>query len=635
MKRWFSSSNYLQRLGGWYILLVVLLALMISAFAAALGTVALRLNSGIDAETLRKISQFTPVYVFINDLVLLTIVWYLTPNARKRLTEWSENQLKANPKEELAAWKEITALTWRYSAVAVVVGYLIVFVPLPLSYFMRGTIDSDQLTYALLGGMVSTLTATIIAALLIDSWLAPVRLALLPKGFDAQLSGLAGAGLTSKFQVLILTLVAIGILMVAPIGFHYMNQGLTTDNQALRYNFQLEAIAASILTLALGAMLGYYISRTVSVPLRNLIATFKAVEAGDLSQRANITATDEIAEVTMHFNRMVASLEELQSTLEKQVEERTRLLRATNEIAKVSASILDPDDLLGNVINLFTDQFNYYYAAIYLLDPSEKWAELHEATGEAGKVLKQNHHRHEVTGKSMVATCIRERSPRISQNTSEERQRVDNPLLPYTRSEIALPLVAGDRVLGALNVQSTRPADFNIQVIETMQNMAGQVAIALENAHLFQEAQSRLSEMRTIQQQYLREGWVNTSLREEELEYGVGESNEANAQKLATLISLRDQPIGEITLEGTASWTPEQKNLIDAVAAQTAIALENARLVSESRQIAIRERMLAEINSKIWSSNTIDAVLQTAIKELGRRLDASSATIELRLDDKS
>jgi len=389
-----------------------------------------------------------------------------------------------------------------------------------------------------------------------------------------------------------------------------------------------------LLALFLGLILSYYISRNVSEPLQELIAIFKAVEGGDLSQRARIIATDEIAEVTMHFNRMVASLEELQTNLENQVQERTRLLQATNEVAKVSSSILDPETLLARVINLFTDQFNYYYAAIYFVDPGEKWAELKEATGEAGKVLKQNHHRLELSGKSMVATCIRERAPRISQNATDEKQRLENPLLPYTRSEVAIPLIAGDRVVGALNVQSTRMADFGVQAIETMQNMAAQVAIALENARLFQEAQRRIQEMRTIQQQYLLEGWEYLSMRDEELEYSIGESNEANLQKIATPINLRDQTIGQITIEGTGDWTNDQKNLVEAVATQAAIALENARLVNESRQIAIRERMLAEVNSKIWSSTTIDAVLQTAIRELGRRLDASSATIVLELDDK-
>jgi GAF domain-containing protein len=337
----------------------------------------------------------------------------------------------------------------------------------------------------------------------------------------------------------------------------------------------------------------------------------------------------------MHFNSMVASIEELRGTLEKQVEDRTRLLKATNDLAKVSSSILDPDELLTKIINMFTDQFNYYYAAIYIIDPGEKWAELKEATGEAGKVLKQNHHRLELTGKSMVATSIREKSPRISQNTSDEKQRIENPLLPYTRSEVALPLIAGDRVLGALNVQSTKTADFRLEVIETMQNMAGQVAVALENARLFQETQLRIAEMRAIQQQYLVESWGALSMRKNEMEYGIGESNDANTQRFVAPINLRDQIIGQISVEGTADWTTEQKNLIDAVASQAAIALENARLVNESRQLATRERMLAEINSKIWASTTIDGVLQTTVKELGKRLDASSATIELKLDDES
>ena len=196
-----------------------------------------------------------------------------------------------------------------------------------------------------------------------------------------------------------------------------------------------------------------------------------------------------------------------------------------------------------------------------------------------------------------------------------------------------MPLVIGDRVLGALSVQSTREADFGPQVIETMQNMVGQVSIALENARLFQEAQENIREMRTVQQQYLLQGWQGLSEENEKLEYRIGDEENDNSVKLEVPISLRDQILGQIMLEGQAEWTPDQQSLVDAVATQAAIALENARLVSESRHIALRERMAAEINSKIWSSATIDGVLQTVVKELGRRLDASSATIELNIAD--
>jgi GAF domain-containing protein len=169
-------------------------------------------------------------------------------------------------------------------------------------------------------------------------------------------------------------------------------------------------------------------------------------------------------------------------------------------------------------------------------------------------------------------------------------------------------------------------------VIETMKNMAGQVAIALENARLFQEAQQVIQELRAVQQQYLLEGWSGFSQENENLEYRIGDEEDDNAKKLEVPISLRDQVLGQIMLDGQGEWSAEQQSLVNAVATQVAIALENARLVSESRQIALRERMVAEINSKIWASATIDGVLQTVIKELGRRLNASSATIELNID---
>jgi GAF domain-containing protein len=163
--------------------------------------------------------------------------------------------------------------------------------------------------------------------------------------------------------------------------------------------------------------------------------------------------------------------------------------------------------------------------------------------------------------------------------------------------------------------------------------MAGQVSLTLENARLYQEAQHIIKEMRAVQKQYLLEGWSVFSEEGKKLEYRLGDDTDEKAKKLEIPISLRDQVLGEILLEGKEEWTSDQQSLVDAVATQAAIALENARLVSESRQIALRERMAAEINSKIWTSATIDSVLQTAVKELGRRLDASTATVELQLDD--
>jgi len=638
----------MSQTGGWYILIAIAAAQVIAMLGAIPGIISIQVNADFSEALSHTYRVTVPILIILSHLIMLGISWYITRSARNRLNKWVAGSLKRDSTEEFAAWREITSLLWRYEIAAVIIALIVIILPTFMiallqsdavsSPFQSTSLSSPNPVYILLGGTASIFGSLILAVLLIDRFTLPVRLILVPNDFDTQLKGRAGALLISKFQILILAMIAIGIALIIPIGYHQTIQILYKEVSSLEIlsNLQDQSIIFSIMALLLGTVLSYYVSRAISDPIRDLIETFDKIEQGDLSQRARISATDELGIVTMHFNRMVSRLEALQNTLEQQVAERTKQLTAINEVSRVASSSLDPDELLAKVIYLFPEQFNYYYAAIYLLDPSGKWAELKEATGDAGRVLKQNRYRIEVAGRNMVGTAIREKSARIAQIASEEKQRFDNPLLPYTRSEIALPMIVGDRVLGALNVQSTKEADFGPQVIETMQNMAGQVAIALENARLFQEAQHNIREMRTIQQRYLLEGWTEfTAQKEDEFEYGVGDELDENSKKIEVPISLRDQILGQIRFESNKDWTPEQESLANAVATQAAVALENARLISESRQIATYERMLAEINSKIWSSATIDGVLQTVVKELGRRLSASQATIELNLEDNS
>lgn len=638
-------GDILRNLGGWYIILVVLIGQVIGLLGALPGLISIQLNVILSDELQALLSGLAPVLVITSQLILLGISWWSTSNVRKRLDAWSINNLRANPEEEFKAWKEITNLTTRFGVSAFLVDLFVVVLPIFFialtrresisSVFQPTSITSPAPMFLLLGGLAAMLGAVIFSLLIIERLTLRPRLILLPNDFETQLEARSGALLGIKFRILTLGLIIIAVAIIAPVGYEQTIRILYSEVGSFQVfsDLQAQSLLLSGLVIALGLGFSYYATRSISDPLRELIETFQKIEQGNLSQRVPVTGTDELATVATHFNRMISRLDTLQTTLEQQVMERTRQLTATNEVGRVASSILDPDELLAKIINLFTEQFNYYFAAFYLLDPSEKWAELKEATGQAGQVLKQNKHRLEVTGKSMVAGCIRDRSPRIAQNAPEEKQRFENPLLPYTRSEIALPLIIGDRVLGALNVQSTKPSDFGAEVIDTMQNMAGQVAIALENARLFQEAQQSIRELRTIQQQYLLEGWGGFSAQKEDLEYTIGDVSEVDTQSLQIPINLRDQILGQITLEGKDGWSQDQQSLVDAVATQAAIALENARLVAESRQVALRERALAEINSRIWASATIDNVLQTVVKELGRRLDTSSASIELNMDE--
>ena len=639
----FSFDQFVQRTGGWSLIIIIAVAQILSLFGAIPGLFSIRINAEFEEGPLETFSRMVPILVLIANLGILAVSWWITPTARKRLNEHAAGAGKAKQEDEFLAWREITSLNWRHAIAAVLLTSILIILPGFLISFAEGepissafqpsALNASDPIYILIGGTVSLLGSVLLAILMIERFTLPIRLILLPKDLETQLRGRSGLLLRTKFLALTFALIVIAVLLIAPIGYQHTIRVLYAEISSIEIfrGLQVQSIIFSAMALVLGAGLSYFVVKAVSDPIYDLIKTFNKIEQGDLTQRAQVSGTDELGIVTMQFNRMVARLESLQGTLEQQVVERTKQLAATNEVGRVAASSLDPDQLLARVVPLFPEQFGYYYAAIYILDSSGKWAELKEATGEAGRVLKQNHHRLEVSGKSMVGIAIREQSPRIAQVASNEQQRFNNPLLPYTRSEIALPLMVGDRMLGALDVQSTREADFGPQVIETMKNMASQVAIALENARLFQEAQHVIRELRTVQQQYLLEGWGGFSEDNEKLEYRIGDEEE-NSKTLEVPISLRDQILGQIMLEGQREWTPDQQSLVDAVATQAAIALENARLVSESRQIALRERMVAEINSKIWSSATIDGVLQTVIKELGRRLNASSATIELNID---
>ena len=641
----FSFDQFVQRTGGWSLIIIIAVAQLLSLLGAIPGLLSIRVNAEFEEGPLEVFSTIVPVLILVTNLCLLAVSWWITPTARRRLSEYAASAGRSKQEDEFLAWREITSLNWRHaiatlfltSVVIILPGFLVSFAGgAPISsVFQPNALNASDPVYILIGGLVSLVGSVLLAMMLIERLTLPIRLLLLPRDFETQLKGRLGLLLNGKFLALTLALIVIAVLLIAPIGYQHTVRILYAEISSFEIfrGLQLQSILFSLFVLFLGAGFSYYMAKSVSSPIYDLIHTFNRIEQGDLTQRAPVSSTDEMGIVTVQFNRMVARLESLQSTLEQQVVERTKQLAATNEVGRVAASSLDPEQLLASVLPLFPEQFGYYYAAIYLLDPNGKWAELREATGEAGRVLKQNHHRLEVSGKSMVGTAIREQSPRIAQIASDEKQRLDNPLLPYTRSEIAIPLMVGDRVLGVLNVQSTREADFGPQVVETMKNMAGQVAIALENARLFQDAQQMIRELRTVHQQYLLEGWSGFSEENSKLEYHIGDEEDATSRKLEVPINLRDQVLGEIMLEGQEEWTPDQQSLVDAVATQAGIALENARLVSESRQIAVRERMVAEINSKIWSSATIDGVLQTVIKELGRRLNASSATIELNADN--
>jgi GAF domain-containing protein/HAMP domain-containing protein len=262
-------------------------------------------------------------------------------------------------------------------------------------------------------------------------------------------------------------------------------------------------MASSILLLTFIALLafgliGLLLSETVVRPLIRLTKTATAISTGDLKQIAVVERNDEIGTLASTLNTMTSRLSDLIDSLETRVEMRTAQIQASADIGQSATSILDPQQLLHEVVQLITDRFSYYYAAAFLVDETRQWAVLIEATGESGQKLKERGHRLEIGGRSMVSASITERQPKIALDVGVEAVRFANPLLPDTRSEISLPLIVGDQVLGALNVQSTQPSAFDESSTIVLQSMANQVAVALNNATQYRRERARLDQIASL-----------------------------------------------------------------------------------------------------------------------------------------
>lgn len=339
----------------------------------------------------------------------------------------------------------------------------------------------------------------------------------------------------------------------------------------------------------------------------------------------------EFTEAQEQIDTTLKIVETERNNLERTVAERTQQLRKINEIGQFVAGILDPNELLPRALQLIEAEFRFYYMAFFLINITGQWAELKAASGEAGRVLREKKHRLDINGNSAVARAIQSREGQISNKGKSEQVQFDTPLLPYTRSQIVLPLIVGDVILGALEIHATQENAFQQADISAFQNMANEIAIALENARLFQEVQQSLSELRATQRQYLQGTW-QTLADEQDLVYALGDNDVSMGNEIEIPLILREQVIGQLQLVSTSEWSPEQKSLVETIITQASLALENARLVEESQSIAAHERLSNDITTKVWASTTMDSILQTTVRELGRAFDATEVMVELSSD---
>ncbi len=172
-------------------------------------------------------------------------------------------------------------------------------------------------------------------------------------------------------------------------------------------------------------------------------------------------------------------------------EHRALQLQTITEVSRAISSLVTLDELLPQMVELIRDRFNLYYVGIFLVNEADRYAVLRAGTGEAGRKMLEAGHKLEVGGASMIGWCIANQRARIVLDVGKEATRFSNPLLPMTHSEMALPLISRDHVIGAMTIQSDQPTAFTQEDVTVLQSMTDQTANAIENAQLFEVTQRR------------------------------------------------------------------------------------------------------------------------------------------------
>ncbi len=292
-------------------------------------------------------------------------------------------------------------------------------------------------------------------------------------------------------------------LQVALMAEQGRSEALRAANTAVAIDLGV-ALAAALLA----GIAALVITRSIATPLAALAETAAQIAEGNLELVAKVGREDEIGALAQAFNSMTAQLREFIGSLEQRVAERTQTLahrsvqlETAAQVAEAVGTSLDPAELEWQVVELIRQQFDYYYVGLFLVDETgewtgepNRWAVLRAGTGEAGQAMLVRGHKLEIGGVSMIGSCAAEGRAHIALDVGEEAVRFENPLLPETRSEMALPLLARGQVIGAISVQSEREAAFSEEDVSILQTMATQVANAIQNARLFEQTQSALAE---------------------------------------------------------------------------------------------------------------------------------------------
>jgi signal transduction histidine kinase/HAMP domain-containing protein len=375
-----------------------------------------------------------------------------------------------------------------------------------------------------------------------------------------------------------------------------------------------------LLFAAITALIGVvavFLANLITNPIVRLKAVAEKVAAGDLGATASVTTRDEVGTLATTFNNMTSQLRNLVGSLEQRVSDRTHDLELASEVGRtVTEKVADLNEMLTTAADMIRARFGLYYTQVYLTDPAGRLLLLRAGTGEVGEALLKRGHRLTIDFNSLNGRAALEKRAVIVADTQKNPNFKPNPLLPKTRSEMAVPLISGTQILGVLDMQSEEPDTLSEANLPAFEALAGQLAIAIQNSELFSETERARAELESQTRRLTRTGWMDymdAIHRPERTSYVFDQSQIIPLQEteasllpgenaLSIPLEITGQPIGTFNVEFEKDeWTEGKRELIKSVARQVVQQVENLRLLETAdRYRAEAEDITRRLTHEGW-----------------------------------
>jgi GAF domain-containing protein/HAMP domain-containing protein len=419
------------------------------------------------------------------------------------------------------------------------------------------------------------------------------------------------------------------------------------------------------------------LTQRIASPVERLGKTAEQIASGNFHLAAEIEHEDDIGNLARSINKLTAQHLNLTKKFDSFVSEKTAenaryslQLKTAAEVSRDACQLFDTAELMDTTVSLIYDRFGGCFAGIFIVDENQEYAELKAAAGKGAKDLLTLAHRIELNQDGAVAGVVNTGLLKLTHDIQTEKEDRKYPLLADTRSEVILPIKAGEKVLGALDIQGSDENQFDSNTIISLQILADQIAMALEIVNILNQREMIINQIQSGYGDYTLRSWQDylkrsaksvgyrwrgegpepageldqvsqAALRAEMVVKNSSQSGEQPVDQetnttIAIPMKIRGQMIGVTNIQlKEGETTPETTALFVEIVNRLALTLENTRLLEEAQLRGEQLHLLQEITSAAAAHINLHELLEAVCRRILEGFRLSRCGCLLLNDDRS